>query len=440
MRVLRRPPRVRTVALLDWTQLIEDYLDNINVSFEDFCNEMNGGWMFGYIAALQTAGVRTVLFCVSARVQTTSYFTHAGTGAVICVLPAPGIYRMLRRRLVDPYGATVEEAVGSVNAAERLLWGTLKALAPYLSSPMLTLSRELRRERCDALICQDYEHGRFDLAVLLGQLIRLPVFATFQGGSPAAGRLESALRRSVVKFCNGLIVGAEAEFQRLSTEYGLTKKKLAQIPNPIDVSEWQPRDKNMARAQLTLPNSAVVVIWHGRVDFRRKGLDVLLNAWETVYRERPDCDLRLLIIGTGSEADQLRREIDQRQLPGLTWLDQYISNRELVRTYLSAADIYAFPSRHEGFPVAPLEAMACGLPIVSAKANGMTDVLAGGETGGGILVPCEDADAFASALGRLIDDPTLRGRLGKSARRRIEEKFSLAAVGSELRAFLGSNV
>ena len=57
-----------SIALLHWGDLIEDFLDSIGVSFERFCNEMTGGWMFGYIDALQLVGVHTVLFCVSAQI------------------------------------------------------------------------------------------------------------------------------------------------------------------------------------------------------------------------------------------------------------------------------------------------------------------------------------------------------------------------------------
>jgi glycosyltransferase involved in cell wall biosynthesis len=58
-----------------------------------------------------------------------------------------------------------------------------------------------------------------------------------------------------------------------------------------------------------------------------------------------------------------------------------------MRQYLSVADVYVFPSRHEGFPVAPLEAMACGLPIVAAYAPGICDILSEGEESGGLVVP-----------------------------------------------------
>lgn len=429
-------PRVKTVALLDWSQLIEDYLDNINISFEEFCDQMSGGWMFGYIEALKSAGVRTVLFCVSARVSKTSYFTHAATGARICVLPAPRSYRALRRHLLNPYAATVEEAVGVVGPMRRLIWSGLKEFLPYRSTPMFKLARELRREKCDALLCQEYEHGRFDTSVLLGRLLGLPVFATFQGGNNSLGKVESLVRPFTLKFSKGLVVAANVEAERLAKDYKLPKVEIGRIANPLNLNEWRAEDKTQARSSLQISPDAVVTVWHGRIDFRRKGLDILLHAWQQVCEERPERDLRLIIVGTGNDAAEFREQIARMQPRGLTWVDQYVNDRSLLRRYLSAADVFAFPSRHEGFPVAPLEAMACGLPVVAADASGAAEILEAGESCGGLLVAPNDANAFAVALGRLIDDSVLRVELGKRARLRVEKNFSLPAVGAQLSAFL----
>ena len=87
-------------------------------------------------------------------------------------------------------------------------------------------------------------------------------------------------------------------------------------------------------------------------------------------------------------------------------------------------------------PVAPLEAMACGLPIIATDAQGLPDILEGGENSGGLVVPRDDAAAITAAIKRLRSDPDLRDRLGHAARRRIEQRFSISAVGAALCEFL----
>jgi starch synthase len=175
---------------------------------------------------------------------------------------------------------------------------------------------------------------------------------------------------------------------------------------------------------------------HGRIDLHRKGLDVLMEAWERVCRDRPDRNLQLLLVGTGNDASKLRDRITTMQLQGVMWVDEYVRDRTAIRRYLSAADVYTLPSRHEGFPVAPIEAMACGLPVVATDAPGVPDILEGGEDSGGLVVPRGDAVALASALGRVLDNEAWGRELGKRPRCRAEECFSLEAIGKQLRNFL----
>jgi glycosyltransferase involved in cell wall biosynthesis len=428
-------PAALTVALVDWSELLEDYLDHIGLTFESFRDEMTGGWMFGYIEALRRVGVRVVLFCVSARVAETTRFTHAPTGADLFVLPASRAYRALRRRVLNPYATTLEEAVGMVQGrGRRAWWSAARELMPYLSTPVVALARELRRERCDALLVQDYEHARFDVCLLLGRLTGRRVYATFQGGDVSHRRLERVLRRLALRSADGLFVAAGGEAARLQRSYALASEKIVHVFNPLDLSEWQPGDRATSRSELGLPQDARIVLWHGRVDFRRKGLDVLLDAWWRLYSERTDDDLRLVLVGTGHDAAELRAAIKGSH--GIIWVNEYVRDRKLLQTYLNAADLYAFPSRHEGFAVAPLEAMASGLPVVAADAPGVGDLLEGGEASGGIVVPRGDATAFATALARLIDDEDLCRALGARARARVEESFALEAVGARLKEFL----
>jgi len=432
-----RPPR--TVAILPWGNVFEDYLGVLNMSIQDMAARMSGGWLFGYVDALRVVDVRAVVFCVSTAVREVTRLTHAPTGATLCLIPVPRAYSALRRTLADPYAWTVEDLVGG-NSAGR--WTRFRArlvrdAAFYLATPLRALGRELQREGCDAILCQEYEYARFDVTVLVGRLLRIPVFATFQGGDWQLSRAERFIRPLSMRAAAGLIIGSRTEAARVAGRYPAIAGRISRIFNPLDLSQWSPADRVEARGELGIPADARVAVWHGRVDIRRKGIDVLLDAWERVTDERPDADLRLLLVGTGVEAAKLRERLDSRSLPGVAWRDEYLLDREAMRVYLSAADVYAFPSRHEGFPVAPLEAMACGLPVVAANAPGVPDIFEKGEAYGGVVVPREDAAAFAGALGTLLDDPERARALGARARTRAVTAFSLDAVGAQLRDVLG---
>jgi glycosyltransferase involved in cell wall biosynthesis len=432
----QHPP---TVALLPWGNVLEDFLDTLGISLEVFCNEFKGSWIFGYVEALSRVGVRSVLICISTRVTTPSHFTHAPTGATICVLPAPRIYRALCRKMLNPYGRTVRQAFGNFHGRRRALLPLLAVLKEgvlYLTTPLRLVAREIRREGCKAILCQEYEYPRFDACVLLGRLMRLPVFATFQGGDYQRSRIERYLRPYALRASAGLIIGTQTESERVRALYGIPPGKLARIFNPVDLAIWSGVDRNDARDALGIPRGARVVVWHGRVSMQQKGLDVLLKAWERVCRRREGRDLRLLLVGTGKDAERVQQQIASMQLTGVFRVNEFVHDRTAIRRYLSAGDVYSFPSRHEGFPVSVIEAMACGLPVVAADANGVPDILEGAEASGGIVVPRDDPDKLALALGRVLDDPAWSTELGKRARRRVEAYFSLEAIGEQLRTFL----
>lgn len=433
------------VAFLHAYDLAEDFLDGIGVSLETYCNEMTGGWLFGYVEALKTVGVRSVLFCISARVSEVLRVTHTPTGVTICFLPAPRVYRTYRkiraarRRALNLEGEFCASNVLQSPHRSRFTFvkNSVSTLGTYSSTPLGLLAQELRREGCQAILCQEYEYGRFDACVLLGKLLNIPVFATYQGRTSAQrGIIEYLVRPLALKACKGLIISSQTEIKRVQADYAVPSSKIARVFSPVDVSSWGVPDRNTIRSELGISPEAKVVICHGRIEIHKKGLDVLLAAWDLICRDRLDRDLRLLLVGTGSDAEEFQRRIASMPLSNIIWRNEYIQDRTLLRQYLAAADIYTLPSRWEGFPVAPIEAMACGLPVVAADAQGISDILEHGEASGGLIVPRENPQALAANLGRILDDSKLAQELGKRAYHRVEANFSLNAIGQQLRSFL----
>jgi glycosyltransferase involved in cell wall biosynthesis len=272
--------------------------------------------------------------------------------------------------------------------------------------------------------------------VLLGKLVHLPVFATFQGGDKISSPIEYPFRWLSLRASHGLIVAPQMERDRLESEYRIGAPKVVRIFNPMSVTTWQAIDRIEARHHSNIPIDARVAVFHGRMQIQHKGLDLLLEAWEQICQQRPDKDLRLLLVGTGSDAEELSHQIALRKLTGVMWINEYVRDRTAIQRYLSAADVYILPSRKEGFPVAPLEAMACSLPIVATDVAGISDILEHGEASGGIVIPREHVDRLALSLGQLLDDEMLSRELGKQARKRVEAGFSFEAIGPQLQVLL----
>jgi glycosyltransferase involved in cell wall biosynthesis len=417
---------IPTVALLPWGNVLEDYLDTIGLSLEDFLTEYRGTWMFGYVDSLRRVGVRTVLVIWSRDVSHPERRVHVPTGTTVWVLPPTRVHLVVRR---------IRERLETSGrrASPSLSRRALRLAARYTATTPRMLARVLREEGCSALIVQEYEYPRFDVCVLVGKLIGLPVLATFQGGRPEKDRsLEGWIRRRTIPRADGLLIGPRREAKAVSKRYGLPPEAITIVGNPIDVKEWRPGDRVAAREALGLPDEVPVACWHGRVEIRRKGLDVLVKAWRQVCQERPETDLRLLLCGGGAGNARLRQLMEEAGLRGVHWHDEYTTDREIVRRRLAASDVFVFPSRHEGFAVAPMEAMACGRAVVACDAPGVADLLAGGERSGGVVVPPKKPRALAKELGRMLDDRVLASRLGEAARRRMEERYSPEAIGSAL--------
>jgi glycosyltransferase involved in cell wall biosynthesis len=410
--------RPRAIALLPAGDRFEDFHDRIGVTLEDLREGLSGTWLFNYVEALHAAGVRPVLYFVSARVPSIVRFTHQPTGASIRFLPTPWLHRKMQ-------GARDRFGIPSPLFA---------SLLSYAATPWLALVKEFRRDDCEAILCQEYEYPRFDEAVVVGRLLRMPVFATYQGGSASRSGLERPFRRISTRLAAGLIIGARKEIERVRTAYGVPAERTGLVPNGLDVETWQPLDRHVARAALGIADDTRVVVWHGRVEIDCKGLDLLLDAWEQLCVARPHARLQLLLVGSGRDHDALNRRIASLPADSVRWDDRWVRDRNVIWRYLSAADIAVLSSRREGFPVAVVEAMTCGLPVVATNVSGVIDAL--GDELAGVVVPPEDAPALAAALGRLLDDDPLRRELGQRARRRAEREFSLQRVGSRLRAFM----
>ena len=174
-----------------------------------------------------------------------------------------------------------------------------------------------------------------------------------------------------------------------------------------------------ARAALGLPRDAVVVGFVGRLDFQ-KGVDRLLRVAQCLLERGMD-NVIFAVMGSGDfdSASGVNKESIPVNVRVLGLIPE-------ARRYFSAFDIFALPSRYEGFPYVVLEAMAASVPIVSTRVSGAAELIDAEQIG--FVVPNEDdTNLFADATAALAQDPMMRERMSLNGERAVE-RFSAAAM------------
>lgn len=196
------------------------------------------------------------------------------------------------------------------------------------------------------------------------------------------------------------------------------------IPNPCHNAYSSP-----IRSHQTGADKHIVVAM-GRLCFQ-KGFDILLHSFAKVAAKH--CDWYLVILGEGVDRSSLQEIAVRLGIAEKVRMMGLVSDPERV---LSSADLFVLPSRYEGFPNALMEAMACGLPVISADCpSGPRDIIRNEVDG--LLVPPEDVDALAAALDSLMSSETERRRLATKATE-VRERFSLEKVMGMWDALLDS--
>ena len=221
---------------------------------------------------------------------------------------------------------------------------------------------------------------------------------------------EFAVRQGVVRTGRGLLLGSGSG-------------------NGVDLERFSPagsvEDRMIDRASIGITGCAPVLGFVGRLT-NDKGVDDAIAVLDAERSCHPDA--RLLLLGPFETGDPLPQSLiarisDDASIEHREWCDD-------MPTAYRAMDLLVFPSIREGLPNAPLEAQACGTPVVAYAATGSVDAVVDGI--GGLLAPVGDRPSLASAVARVLEDDALRGRLGRSGRRWVEARFDRKVVWSEL--------
>lgn len=215
----------------------------------------------------------------------------------------------------------------------------------------------------------------------------------------------------------------------------LARKPSWRVPNGYDTEHYAPRPAAGARfrAERAIPPDAFVVLTLAKLA-RHKGQEVVIAALDRLRRH--GARVCYIVCGDGAREAELRAFAASLELPSVF---TGLLEGEQVVDALAAADLVVHPSLREIFPNAVGEAMACARPVVAVDGGGTRELL-GIDGSAGLLVPPDDPDAMALAIGGLMEDRDRCAAMGIAARRRIETEFPLSRMVDGYERALGEAI
>lgn len=297
------------------------------------------------------------------------------------------------------------------------------------------LLRRLRRAGRADLLDVHFAYPDGYAGHLLSKWSGLPCFITLRGKEERLRRVDAfRVRMSAALRHATKVIAVSAALRQVGIELGAREHDSMLIGNGIDLGKFYRISRAEARRDLGIPDDAQVLVSVGGVG-ERKGFHRVIDCLPALLKDHPK--LLLLIVGgpspEGDWTDRLQQMIRDKQLHEHVRLLGPLAP-EALKTPLSAADVFVLATRYEGWANVFLEAMACGLPVVSTLVGGNAEVVCRDELGA--LVPFDDEPALTLATHRALVHPWDRMAIQKYAQdntwdRRIDTLVSTFRAAHE---------
>ena len=336
----------------------------------------------------------------------------------------------------ERYGKVDVYRLAPVGSGQLKKWGLV-----FSSLPMLVRLRS----QYDLIFVSGYRIIG-PTAVLVGKLLgRRIVLKADSQGEMSGDFFENGLRkfgiahkpllfRWFLGLRNTILEKADA-FSAISSEIasectsnGILFEKICLIPNSVDTSRYVPvksGEKIALRQKLNLPQNRTIAIYTGRL-VSYEGLPLLLKVWDEIRQKHEN--ILLILSGTGGLdihncEDVLKEYVRVHGLENHVLFTGAVQN---VPEYLQASDFFAFPTENDAFPSSIVEAMACGLPVVSTPVGAIKTIITNGKTG--LLIQPGNAEQLFQALDVMLSDKEMASRLGKAACQSVQDLYSAEIV------------
>jgi D-inositol-3-phosphate glycosyltransferase len=243
------------------------------------------------------------------------------------------------------------------------------------------------------------------------------------------------IEKFLVQDADGIIAECPQDKDDLVQHYQAPEEKITIIPCGFSRNEFKPIPKREARQKTNLPIKEFIILQLGRM-VPRKGVDNVIRAAGRL--RNTITNFRLVIVGGDADMPQVMETSEIARLLNIADKENVAANitftgrknRQELKYYYSAADVFITTPWYEPFGITPLEAMACGTPVIGANVGGIKYSVAEGQTG--FLVPPNEPGALAARIGHLYNDASLKARMSKNALARVNRHFTWQCVAESI--------
>jgi glycosyltransferase involved in cell wall biosynthesis len=271
----------------------------------------------------------------------------------------------------------------------------------------------------DIIHVYNYYSNLYDILSLLFYVRGINFIAQAQASPTYKLPLRVILRkRFTLHLANKLVPLTIEEEEKLNRLFYIPPNKIVRIPNGVDITWFKPIPITEVRRKLKCKEEGYYIVSVARL-IPEKGIDILFHAISLIAKKIEN--LHVIIIGEGKEKNKLKLLAKALNIENIVEFKSFIPNENLPLWY-NIADIVVIPSRVEtGCLIVPLEAMACGKPIIGSDLEGIRASVKHGYNG--LLFTPEDSIALAKAMMKLLKNNELRSKMGENARKMVVEKF-----------------
>lgn len=390
---------------------------------------------------------------------------HASPLAVLGGVDAGGqnVYvaqtaRLLARRghIVDVYTRRTspdQAETVTVRPGLRIIHVSAGPASDIPKEKLFELMPEFTEQVYDRMLAEgapDLVHAHFWMSGLvaaeLKRRLSVPFVITFhalghvrrahQGAADGFPEERGQIERTLMDEADIVIAECPQDTEDMTALYGVTRANFAEVPCGFDPSEIGPVDRTLARELLGIDADARVVLQLGRL-VPRKGVDDAIRGFARATAESRERTLLLIVGGSAPDGSVIdsgegARLRDVAIEEGAADRVRFLGgrSRDSLRYFYSASDVFVSVPWYEPFGITPLEAMACGVPVLGSRVGGLKHTVVDGKTG--LLVEPHDPDAVAQALTRLLADAPMRERMGAAGRERVNAEFTWERVTDSL--------